>query len=76
MKHCPWMNNYKKTIIYSRNNILLYGVKSIDRHIIHSYNLYHKTYVGCGAAVATSSMATELVKGRTVQEEIQAALWD
>ena len=30
-----------------------------------------KTF-GCGAAVATSSMATELVKGKT----IHAALWD
>ena len=29
-----------------------------------------KTY-GCGAAVATSSMATELVKGKTVQEAMQ-----
>lgn len=29
-----------------------------------------KTF-GCGAAVATSSMATELVKGRTVQEALQ-----
>ena len=29
-----------------------------------------KTF-GCGAAVATSSMATELVKGRTVQEAWQ-----
>lgn len=34
-----------------------------------------KTF-GCGAAVATSSMATELVKGRTVEEAIHAALWD
>ena len=49
-----------------------------------------KTF-GCGAAVATSSMATELVKGKTVQdglppvkvhcsllaeEAIHAALWD
>lgn len=29
-----------------------------------------KTF-GCGAAVATSSMATELVKGRTIQETLQ-----
>ncbi len=29
-----------------------------------------KTF-GCGAAVATSSMATELVKGRTVREALQ-----
>lgn len=28
-----------------------------------------KTY-GCGAAVATSSMATELVKGKTIQEAL------
>ena len=34
-----------------------------------------KTF-GCGAAVATSSMATEMVKGKTVQEAIHAALWD
>lgn len=34
-----------------------------------------KTF-GCGAAVATSSMATELVKGKTVEEAIHAALWD
>lgn len=29
-----------------------------------------KTF-GCGAAVATSSMATELVKGKTIQEAMQ-----
>ena len=45
-----------------------------------------KTF-GCGAAVATSSMATELVKGKTIQEALEvtnravmeaihAALWD
>ena len=42
-----------------------------------------KTF-GCGAAVATSSMATELVKGKTIQEHcsllaeeaVHAALWD
>ena len=42
-----------------------------------------KTF-GCGAAVATSSMATEMVKGKSIQEAmevlaeeaIHAALWD
>lgn len=39
-----------------------------DKGIIRDVKF--KTF-GCGAAVATSSMATELVKGKTVQEALQ-----
>ena len=39
-----------------------------ETHIIKDCKF--KTF-GCGAAVATSSMATELVKGKTVQEAMQ-----
>ena len=34
-----------------------------------------KTF-GCGAAVATSSMATEMVKGKTIQEAMQNSSTD
>ena len=39
-----------------------------DQHIIQDVKF--KTF-GCGAAVATSSMATELVKGKTINEAMQ-----
>ena len=39
-----------------------------ENQIIHDVKF--KTF-GCGAAVATSSMATELVKGKNVQEALQ-----
>lgn len=39
-----------------------------DKGIIRDVKF--KTF-GCGAAIATSSMATELVKGRTVQEVLE-----
>lgn len=39
-----------------------------DNQIIRDVKF--KTF-GCGAAVATSSMATELVKGKSVQDAMQ-----
>ena len=39
-----------------------------ENQVIHDCKF--KTF-GCGAAVATSSMATELVKGKTIQEAME-----
>lgn len=39
-----------------------------ENHVIHECKF--KTF-GCGAAIATSSMATELVKGKTIEQALQ-----
>ena len=47
-----------------------------ETHIIRDCKF--KTF-GCGAAVATSSMATEMVKGKTIEEAMKLtnkAVWD
>jgi nitrogen fixation NifU-like protein len=47
-------------------DIMKISIKVEDNRIV---DCKFKTF-GCGAAIATSSMATELVKGRTVEEAL------
>lgn len=49
-------------------DIMKIYLKVNDQEIIEDVKF--KTF-GCGAAVATSSMATEMVKGKTVQEAME-----
>ena len=48
-------------------DIMRFSIK-VDNGVITDVKF--KTF-GCGAAVATSSMATELVKGKTIQEALE-----
>lgn len=49
-------------------DIMRMYIKVDDNHVITDVTF--KTF-GCGAAIATSSMATELIKGKTVQEALE-----
>lgn len=49
-------------------DIMQMFIKVNDDGIIEDVSF--KTF-GCGAAIATSSMATELIKGKTVEEALQ-----
>ncbi len=49
-------------------DIMKIYMKINDSHVIE--DIKFKTF-GCGAAIATSSMATELVKGKTVEEALK-----
>ncbi|MGI6199333.1 MAG: Fe-S cluster assembly scaffold protein NifU [Christensenellales bacterium] len=48
-------------------DIMKIFIKVADDRIV---DIKFQTF-GCGAAIATSSMATELVKGKTIQEALQ-----
>ena len=49
-------------------DIMKIYMKIDENHVIS--DIKFKTF-GCGAAIATSSMATELVKGKTIQEAME-----
>lgn len=48
-------------------DIMRMYIKVEDNRIV---DVKFKTF-GCGAAIATSSMATELIKGKTIQEALE-----
>jgi len=49
-------------------DIMQMFIKVNDEDVIEDVSF--KTF-GCGAAIATSSMATEMIKGKTVEEALQ-----
>jgi len=49
-------------------DIMQIFIKVNDEDVIEDVSF--KTF-GCGAAIATSSMATEMIKGKTVEEALQ-----
>ncbi len=49
-------------------DIMRMYIKVDDNHVITDVTF--KTF-GCGAAIATSSMATELIKGKTIDQALQ-----
>lgn len=49
-------------------DIMQMFIKVNDQDVIEEISF--KTF-GCGAAIATSSMATEMIKGKTVEEALQ-----
>ena len=61
-----------KVVLYNRGSANITGVVDVisfdENQVIQDVKF--KTF-GCGAAVATSSMATELVKGKTIKEAMQ-----